>query len=114
MMHKQLLPRRVFALHLLRNLAYVSVLIAASLALGATGYHAFEGLPWLDATLNAAMILTGMGPVNPLTTPSAKVFGIVYALFSGVAVLTMVAMLLAPAAHRLLHRFHLEFQRDDS
>ena len=114
MMHKKLPPRREFALHLLRNLAYVSALIAASLAFGAAGYHAFQGLPWLDATLNAAMILTGMGPVDPLTTPSAKVFGIVYALFSGVAFLTMVAMLLAPAAHRLLHRFHLELQREDS
>lgn len=113
MMRKKLPPRRVFALHLLRNLAYVSVLIALSLAFGAAGYHAFEGLPWLDATLNAAMILTGMGPVNPLTTPSAKVFGIAYALFSGVAFLTMVAMLLAPAAHRLLHRFHLELQGED-
>ena len=113
MMHKRLPPRRVFALHLLRNLAYVSGLIAASLALGAAGYHGFAGLPWLDATLNAAMILTGMGPVDPLTTPAGKVFGIVYALFSGVAFLTMVAMLLAPAAHRLLHRFHLELHGPD-
>jgi hypothetical protein len=112
--HRSLPPRRVFALHLLRNLLYVSGLIAASLALGAAGYHEFAGLPWLDATLNAAMILAGMGPVNPLTTPAAKLFGIGYALFSGVAFLTMVAMLLAPAAHRLLHRFHLEQQRDDS
>jgi uncharacterized membrane protein len=114
MKHKKLLPRRVFALHLLRNLAYVSGLIAASLALGAAGYHEFAGLPWLESTLNAAMILTGMGPVDPLTTPAAKIFGIVYALFSGVAFLTMVAMLLAPAAHRLLHRFHLELYGGDS
>ena len=113
MRHKRLPPRRVFALHLLRNLAYVSGLIAASLAIGAAGYHEFAGLPWLDATLNAAMILTGMGPVNALTTPAGKVFGIVYALFSGVAFLTMVAMLLAPAAHRLLHRFHLELYGPD-
>jgi hypothetical protein len=110
MSHKKLPPRRVFALHFLRNLVFVSGLIAASLAFGAAGYHAFAGLPWLDATLNAALILTGMGPVDPLTTPAAKIFGIVYALFSGVAFLTMVAMLLAPAAHRLLHRLHLELQ----
>lgn len=113
MTHKRLPPRRVFALRLLRNLAYVSGMIAVSLALGAAGYHAFAGLPWLDATLNAAMILTGMGPVNPLTTSAGKVFGIAYALFSGVAFLTMVAMLLAPAAHRLLHRLHLEMHKDD-
>jgi hypothetical protein len=59
------------------------------------------------------MILTGMGPVDPLITPAAKLFGIVYALFSGVAFLTMVAMLLAPAAHRLLHRLHLELYGRD-
>jgi hypothetical protein len=112
-MHKKLPPRRVFALHLLRNLAYVSALIAGSLALGAAGYHTFAGLPWLDATLNAAMILTGMGPVDALTTPAGKVFGIIYALFSGVAFLTMVAMLLAPAAHRLLHRLHIEMHSSD-
>ena len=108
MMHKRLPPRRVFALQLLRSLVYVSGLIAVSLALGAAGYHEFAGLPWLESTLNAAMILTGMGPVDPLTTPAAKIFGIVYALFSGVAFLTMVALLLAPAVHRLFHRLHLE------
>jgi hypothetical protein len=105
-------PKRVFAVHMARNALYVCGLIAVSLGIGAAGYHEFAGLPWLDATLNASMILTGMGPVDPLTTPAAKVFGIFYALFSGVAFLTMVAMLLAPAAHRLLHRFHLEISRE--
>jgi len=98
----------VFALHLLRNLGITAVLVAASLGLGAAGYHEFAGLPWLDATLNASMILTGMGPVDPLTTPAAQVFGIAYSLFSGVAFLSITAILLAPAVHRLLHRFHLE------
>ena len=83
-----------------------------SLAFGAIGYHALADLPWLDATLNAAMILTGMGPVDPLRTPAAKLFGIFYALFSGVAFLTMVAVLFAPVAHRFLHRFHLDIARD--
>ena len=108
-----LAPPHVFALRLLRNLLVVSGLIAASLAVGAAGYHRFAGLPWLDATLNAAMILTGMGPVNPLTTAPAKIFGIAYALFSGVAFLTMVALLLAPAVHRLFHRLHLELYGSD-
>jgi hypothetical protein len=97
---------------MLQNMGVVCGLIAGSLAIGAVGYHTLDGLPWLDATLNAAMILTGMGPVNPLVTPAAKVFGIVYAIFSGVAFLTMVALLLAPAAHRLLHRLHLEMYGD--
>jgi hypothetical protein len=108
MRHKTLPPPRVFALRLLRNLLYVSGLIAASLALGAAGYHQFAGLPWLDATLNAAMILTGMGPVDRLVEPQAKVFAIVYSLFSSVFFLTMVAVLLAPAVQHFLHRFHLE------
>ena len=60
------------------------------------------------------MILTGMGPVNPVVTPAAKVFAIVYALFSGVFFLTMVALLLAPALHHFLHRFHLELSEQDS
>jgi len=93
---------------MLRNFGVVCALIAASLAFGAVGYHHLAGLGWLDATLNASMILTGMGPVDPLTTPGAKLFGIIYSLFSGVAFLTIVAILLAPAVHRLLHRLHIE------
>lgn len=110
--HKPLAPRGVFAMILLRNLAVVAALIAASLAIGAIGYHAFAGLSWLDATLNASMILTGMGPVDPLVTRAAKIFGIAYSLFSGVAFLTIVAILLAPAVHRLIHRLHLELYGD--
>jgi hypothetical protein len=108
MRHKPLAPTKTFALHLMRNLAYGCGLIAGSLAIGAIGYHQLAGLPWLDATLNASMILTGMGPVNPLTTPAAKLFGIGYSLFSGVAFLTTVAVMLAPAVNRLMHRLHLE------
>jgi uncharacterized membrane protein len=73
-----------------------------------------EGLPWLDAGLNAVMILTGMGPVNPIATPAAKVFAMGYALFSGVFFLTMVAVLLAPAVHHFLHRFHLDLSEEES
>jgi hypothetical protein len=87
--------------------------VAGAIAFGAWGYHTFDQLPWLDAALNAAMILTGMGPVNPVVTPAAKLFAIVYALFSGVFFLTMVAVLLAPALHHFLHRFHLELQEGD-
>ena len=78
------------------------------------GYHVLDGLPWLDAALNAAMILTGMGPVNPISTPAAKIFAIGYALFSGVFFLTMVAVLLTPALHHFLHRFHLDLREQES
>jgi hypothetical protein len=98
----------VLVRRLARNGAIVIGFIAAALAVGAVGYHVSAGLSWLDATLNAAMILTGMGPVDRLDGSEAKVFAIVYSLFSSVFFLTMVAVLLAPAVQHFLHRFHLE------
>ena len=106
--HAPLAPRRVFAHRMLRSAALAGGFIGVSLAMGTVGYHVFEGLGWLQAALNAAMILTGMGPVDEVRTTGGKVFAIVYALYSGVAFLTAVAVLLAPAAHRFMHRFHLE------
>ncbi len=103
-----LLSRRLF---LLRMAAYAGLsfsLVVFSLALGVLGYHWVAGLPWLDALLNASMILTGMGPVDPMPTSTAKVFASCYALFSGVIFLSSVAVLIAPMFHRFLHRFHLE------
>ena len=81
---------------------------------GTVGYHLFAGFPWVDAFLNAAMILTGMGPVNPVTTRPAKIFAASYALFSGLFFLTMAAVLLGPALQHVLHRFHLEFEEERS
>jgi hypothetical protein len=75
------------------------------------GYHWLEGLSWLDAYLNAAMILGGMGPVAELHTASGKVFAGAYALFSGVVFLVGMGLLLAPVVHRALHRFHLDGER---
>jgi hypothetical protein len=105
-------PRIEFLKRVARSASIASGLVLGSLGLGAIGYHVFEDLPWLDSTLNAVMILTGMGPVDPLRTTAGKLFGIFYALFSGVAFLTMVAVLFAPVAHRFLHRFHLDIARD--
>jgi len=76
------------------------------------GYHLVAGLSWIDALVNASMILTGMGPVDQMTSVGAKLFASFYALFSGVAFLTSVAVLLAPAVHRFLHRFHLDLAGD--
>jgi hypothetical protein len=105
--------RRRLIRRLAQNAAVVGVLILAALGVGAIGYHVLDGLPWLDAALNAAMILTGMGPVNAISTPAGKAFAIVYALFSGVFFLTMVAVLLAPAVHHFLHRFHLDLNEQE-
>jgi len=110
--HHPLPPRIVFLRRLARSAGIALGLVLGSLGMGALGYHDFEGLPWLDSTLNAVMILTGMGPVDPLRSTGGKLFGIFYALFSGVAFLTMVAVLFAPVAHRFLHRFHLDIARE--
>ena len=103
-----LLPRRDFV----RRLAYHALLAAAfllaGLVTGMTGYHVFEGQGWVDAFANAAMILSGMGPLDPITTPAGRIFAGCYAVFSGVAFLTTVGVLLAPIVHRAMHRFHLE------
>ena len=107
--------RRVLRYRLARNAAIVVGLISIALAIGAIGYHELDDhLDWLDATLNAAMILTGMGPVHQVERPAAKVFAIVYAISSGVFFLSMVAILLAPALHQFLHRFHLELDERTS
>jgi hypothetical protein len=106
--------RRSLVPRLARNGLIVLALVAAAVAVGAMGYHYLADLPWLDASLNAAMILTGMGPVNQLVTPAAKIFAIGYSLFSGVFFLTMVAVLLAPAANLFMHRFHLEVAERES
>ena len=106
--------RRSLVPRLARNGLIVLGLVAAAVGVGAAGYHYLASLSWLDATLNAAMILTGMGPVTPLVTRGAKVFAIGYSLFSGVFFLTMVAVLLAPAANLFMHRFHLEVAEHES
>ena len=102
-----LLSRRAFAIRLARHAGVSMLLILGSLGLGAVGYHLTEDLPWLDAVLNAAMILTGMGPVSPLCHVSGKLFATFYALYSGVAFLAFAGLLVAPVAHRILHRLHL-------
>jgi hypothetical protein len=105
---KPLLPRRQFYGRMARSVAAVAGIVGFSLLLGSAGYHGFGGVPWIDALLNASMILTGMGPVDPMKTVAAKLFATFYALYSGIAFLTIVAVLMAPLFHRFLHKFHLE------
>ncbi len=107
-LRRPLPSRRRFALHLVRNGAVAVAFIAFSLALGASGYHWLAGLEWLDAFVNASMILTGMGPLAPITTSAAKLFVIGYTLYSALAFLTVAAVLFGPMVTRLVHRLHLE------
>ena len=102
-----LAPPPVFARQVVRHAATAMTLVAFSLLLGMTGYHALEGLPWIDAFVNAAMLLGGMGPVDPLHTTAGKLFAGCYALYCGLVVIVAASLLLAPFVHRLLHRFHL-------
>jgi hypothetical protein len=108
-----LLPRRQFLARLLRHVLVAVALLFVSLAIGVLGYHFLAGLPWIDSLLNASMILGGMGPVGELTGTGGKLFASFYALYAGIAFLATSAVILAPLAHRLLHRLHLEAGADD-
>ena len=108
-----LLARRAFYGRMAQSGAVVAGIIAFSLFVGSAGYHYLGDLPWIDSLLNAAMILAGMGPVDPLKTASAKLFATFYALYSGVAFLSIMAVLMAPLLHRLLHTFHVEISEQD-
>jgi len=88
--------------------------LGVSLAVGICGYHWFGGLGWLDSLVNASMILGGMGPVDPITRSDGKVFASAYALYSGVALLTSVGIILAPGVHRLLHKLHVELNEEEA
>ena len=103
-----LLPRRAFTLRVLRHAALASLLLAGSLGVGVLGYAFLDHLPWIDAFVNASMILGGMGPVDPMTNDAAKFFAGVYALYSGVIFLISVGVIFAPVLHRLLHKLHLQ------
>lgn len=110
--HKPLPPRAHFVRKLARNILIAAVLLAASLFGGMVGYRVTEDMGWLDAFLNASMILGGMGPVDALRTLAGKLFAGCYAIFSGVVFLSMAALILAPVVHRFLHRLHLDIEQE--
>lgn len=90
-----------------RNIFIAAGLVSFSLLIGMVGYHYFGELPWLDSFLNSSMILTGMGPVDRMNTESGKLFAALYSLFSGIAFLTTIGVILAPILHRGMHKFHI-------
>jgi hypothetical protein len=107
--HKSpLLPRREFFGRLARTTGIGLLVLAGALGMGMVGYRCLEHLSWIDSFANAAMILSGMGPLTPLKEESSKIFAGGYALFSGLAFITTVGFILGPIAHRFLHKFHLE------
>ena len=111
--HQPPLKRRQFVIRFLSHLAWASALLVVSLLIGIAGYTGFENLSFLDALLNSAMLLGGMGPVGDLGPASGKLFATFYALYAGLVFLVAAGLLFAPAFHRMLHRFHLDTGNDD-
>jgi hypothetical protein len=109
-----LLSRVAFAARIGRHALMFVGLAGAALSIGILGYHCIEGLPWIDATVNASMILGGMGPVNELHSNAGKLFASAYALFSGLIFVAAMGVLFAPVVHRLLHQFHIQLAAEDS
>lgn len=108
-----LLPLIKFVYRLLLHVLVALSAIVFALGIGILGYHRFEGLSWLDSFLNASMILGGMGPVNELHSPAAKLFAGFYALFSGLFFVGVVSIIMFPIVHRFLHILHLDDKKQN-
>ena len=109
-----LLSTKAFVRRMLAHGGAALLIMGVSLFAGVLGYHVSERMGWLQALLNASMILGGMGPVAPLNTVAGKLFASFYALFSGMVFLVAVGVLIAPVFHRFLHHFHIEMGEEDS
>ncbi|MFM7678424.1 MAG: hypothetical protein ACKO83_06200 [Roseiflexaceae bacterium] len=105
---KPLISQQRFLMRMLRHILMALALTICALGLGIAGYHYFEDMPWIDATLNAAMILGGMGPVDHVNSDAGKLFASAYALFSGLFFIAIAGIVLAPVTHRLLHSLHVD------
>ena len=103
-----LTPFPVFLRHIIKSVVLATFVVAIALGIGILGYRILEDLPWVDAILNASMILGGMGPVNQLHTTAGKLFASAYALFSGLIFVIVAGIVMAPILHRFFHWFHLE------
>lgn len=107
---QKLAPIAIFYQRVLKNILLAFLILGICLLVGIFGYHYTAPANWLDSLHNASMILSGMGPVIEISTPSGKIFSSFYALFSGIVFITNIGIILAPAIHRMYHRLHLEEQ----
>lgn len=105
---QNVIPFTAFLLRLTRYGFFALMLIIISVLIGTVGYHLLGKISWLDSFYMACMILTGMGPVTDMETSGAKLFSSFYALYSGVAFLSITAIFFAPIIHRILHILHVE------
>lgn len=108
---QRLLPKKQFYHRLLRSFLVGMALVAFSLTIGICGYHFVAGLSWIDAFVDASMILSGMGPLSQLHSNGAKLFAGCYAIYCGLSLITIAAVILTPVVHRGLHKFHLEDEK---
>lgn len=106
--HQKIVPASVFIKRLFIFIGFAILLILFALIIGIFGYHWIAGFSWVDALLNASMILGGMGPVNPLISAGAKIFASAYALFSGLVFIAVMGIVFSPIVHRMLHKFHID------
>jgi hypothetical protein len=111
---EHLAPLPVFFRRTLSYLGFSMMFILSAVAIGISGYHWIAGFDWVDSFLNAAMILGGMGPINPLPTEGAKIFAGIYALFSGLIFVLAMGVVLAPIVHRLLHTLHIDVRNEET
>jgi hypothetical protein len=107
---KRLPHKQHFYSKLGKGIVIGTIFIVFSLGIGTLGYHYYFHISWVDSFLNASMILTGMGPVDKAETDGAKLFSSIYAIYSGVAFLTSVAIIFSPVVHRFLHKFKIEVE----
>lgn len=105
---QKLAPKKVFYRRMAYNLAVATFLLLICLLVGVVGYHVTDGIPWIDSIHNASLILSGMGPVVEIKSTAGKLFSSFYALFSGVAFITNIGIVLTPAAHRFFHKLHIQ------
>jgi|SRR4030095_8514095 hypothetical protein len=108
----KLLSRPAFFRRLARQGTSALVLVVISLAIGTLGFHVLSGQVWIDALLNSAMLLGGMGPVGDLGQTGGKLFATFFALYAGLVFLIVAGLLFMPVFHRVLHRFHLDISGD--
>ena len=104
---QRLVPLGVFVRRVALHMGMAAGVLGGSLLIGIVGYHALAHMSWVDSFLNAAMILGGMGPVGDLPTDRSKIFAGCYALYAGVVFIAVAGILIAPVAHRVLHKLHV-------
>ena len=108
--YKKLPHKKHFFNAVVKSFLLAMLMVFVSLLIGVIGYCYFFGVGWIDGLLNASMILTGMGPIDPAPTDAAKLFASFYAIYSGVAFLTSIAVFLGPVVHRFLHKLRLDIE----